>query len=455
MSGDLFAQAAPAAAPEERPARAETAPLAERLRPKRLQDVLGQEQALAADGALGAMVKAGRLRSLVLWGPPGCGKTTLARLLVVETGGHLLFLSAVTAGVAELRRTFEAADKLARAGARPILFIDEIHRFNKAQQDGLLARVEDGTITLLAATTENPSFALTSALLSRLEVVVLEPLSAGALEALVVRAEALLGRELPVDAAARATLVALADGDGRYLATLVEALLEREPEGVLDEAGLLARLARRRPRYDRDQDQHFNLISALHKAVRGSDPDAALYWLCRMLEAGEDPRYLGRRLVRMASEDIGLADPTALAATLAACEAYERLGSPEGELALAQACVHLAAAPKSNAVHIAYKEARAAARDAGSLAPRPWSVNAPTRLMRDLGYAEGYHYDHDAPEGFAAQNHFPQGLERRRFYRPVARGAERAIAARLDAWAERRETSRAPREAEDPEARNE
>jgi putative ATPase len=431
VSGDLFGDDAPAARCTDATA---PAPLAERLRPQVLADVVGQDQALAPDGALGAMVRAGRLRSLVLWGPPGCGKTTLARLLVQETGGHLLFLSAVTAGVADLRRTFEAADKLRRAGEQPVLFIDEIHRFNKAQQDGLLARVEDGTITLIGATTENPSFALTSALLSRLEVVVLEALDRDALTTLIARAEALLGRTLPLTDDARTALTALADGDGRYLATLIEALLEREPAAALDERALLERLQRRRPRYDRDQDQHFNLVSALHKAVRGSDPDAALYWLCRMLEAGEDPRYLARRLVRMASEDIGLAEPDALPATLAAAQAYERLGSPEGELALAQATVHLATAPKSNAVYAAYKEARAAAREAGSLPPKAVSVNAPTALMRELGYGEGYAYDHDAPGGFAGQDHFPEGLERRRFYRPVARGAEAPIAERLREW---------------------
>ncbi len=439
MSGDLFG------APEaDRKAPVTGSPLAERLRPRRLDEVVGQDAPLAAEGALGAMVRAGRLRSLVLWGPPGCGKTTLARLLVDATGGRLLFLSAVTAGVADLRKTFETADRLRRARERPVLFIDEIHRFNKAQQDGLLARVEDGTITLVGATTENPSFALTSALLSRLEVVVLAPLSLAALEVLAARAEALLKVTLPLDPGARATLLALADGDGRYLATLIEALLERKPEGTLDEAALLERLAKRRPRYDRDQDQHFNLISALHKAVRGSDPDAALYWLCRMLDAGEDPRYLGRRLVRMASEDIGLADPTALPTTLAACEAFERLGSPEGELALAQATVHLATAEKSNAVYVAYKEAFATAREAGSLAPRPWSLNAPTRLMRDLGYAHGYRYDHDEADGFAAQDHFPEGLERRRFYRPAGRGREAVIAERLEHWAQRRETGGKP-----------
>jgi putative ATPase len=431
VSRDLFGDTPPPTGPAT---EAAAVPLAERLRPRRLDEVVGQDKALAADGALGAMVRAGRLRSLVLWGPPGCGKTTLARLLVAETGGRLLFLSAVTAGVADLRKTFEAADRLRRAGEQPVLFIDEIHRFNKAQQDGLLARVEDGTITLIGATTENPSFALTSALLSRLEVVVLEALDRAALATLVERAEALLGRGLPLTVEARAALTALADGDGRYLATLIEALLEREPDTPLDEPGLLERLQRRRPRYDRDQDQHFNLISALHKAVRGSDPDAALYWLCRMLEAGEDARYLARRLVRMASEDIGLADPDALPATLAAAQAYERLGSPEGELALAQATVHLATAPKSNAVYVAYKEARAAAREAGSLPPKPISVNAPTQLMRALGHAEGYRYDHDAPAGFAGQDHFPVGLERRRFYRPVERGAEAPIARRLAEW---------------------
>ncbi len=435
MSGDLFGDDAPATS-MPRPIAA--APLAERLRPQRITDVVGQDAVLAPDGALGAMLRVGKLRSLVLWGPPGCGKTTLARLLVAETGGHLLALSAVVAGVADLRRTFDTADRLTVAGARPVLFIDEIHRFTRTQQDGLLDRVEQGAITLIGATTENPSFALTSALVSRLEVVVLARLDEPALAALVARAEAMLGRALPIDAGARETLLALADGDGRYLATLIEALLEREPAAPMGSAALLRTLDRRRPRYDRDQDQHFNLISALHKAVRASDPDAALYWLCRMLDAGEDPRYLARRLIRMASEDVGLADPTALPAALAAAEAYERLGSPEGELALAQATVQLATAPKSNAVYVAYREAYATARESGSLPPRAWSVNAPTQLMRDLGHADGYRYDHDADGGFAGQDHFPADLPRQRYYRPTERGHERLLGARLEGWARRR-----------------
>jgi putative ATPase len=409
-----------------------TAPLAERLRPTRLEDVLGQRAALSAEGPLGAMVRAGRLRSFVLWGPPGCGKTTIARLAAEAVGARLLLLSAVTAGVADLRRTFEEADRWRRAGAQPVLFIDELHRFNRAQQDGLLARVEDGSITLIGATTENPSFALTSALLSRLEVVVLQPLDEAALEALLARAEAMLGWPLPVDADARALLVRLADGDGRYLATLVEALVERAPERPLDEAGLKVLLQRRRPRYDRGQDQHFDLISALHKAVRASDPDAALYWLARMLDAGEDARYVARRLVRMASEDVGLADPTALPATLAAAQAFERLGAPEGELALAQATLHLATAPKSNRAYAAWKAALATARAHGSLAPKAFSVNAPTTLMKDLGRAADYAYDHDAAEGCAGQDHFPDGLARERFYRPTDRGTEAAIGQRLE-----------------------
>ncbi len=426
MSGDLFGEtdAAPATPPH-------AVPLAERLRPRRLEDVVGQDRLFGPSGPLGAMVEAGRLRSLVLWGPPGCGKTTIARLLVEAVGARLLFLSAVTAGVADLRRTFDDADRWRRAGEQPVLFIDEVHRFNRAQQDGLLARVEDGTITLIGATTENPSFALTSALLSRLEVVVLEPLDRPALARLVERAETLLGEPLPLEAEARAALVDLADGDGRYLATLIEALLERRPDAALDLPGLKGLLAQRRPRYDRGQDQHFNLISALHKAVRASDPDAALYWLARMLDAGEDARYVARRLVRMASEDIGLADPGALPLALAAAEAFERLGSPEGELAVAQATVHLATAPKSNAIYVAWKEAQDAAGTHGSLPPKPFSMNAPTAMMRDLGYAEGYAYDHDAPEGCAGQDHFPEGLERRAFYRPTDRGAEVAIGERL------------------------
>ncbi len=439
MSGDLFADTV--ATP---PLPAALAPLAERLRPRALSDVVGQDALFGASGALGAMVDAGRLRSLVLWGPPGCGKTTIARLLVEAVGGRLSFLSAVTAGVADLRRTFDEADRWRRAGAQPVLFIDEIHRFNRAQQDGLLARVEDGTITLIGATTENPSFALTSALLSRLEVVVLAPLDLAALETLAARAEALLGTALPLEGEARALLLQLADGDGRYLATLIEALLERRPTAALDAAGLRALLQRRRPRYDRGQDQHFNLISALHKAVRASDPDAALYWLARMLDAGEDARYVARRLVRMASEDVGLADPQALPVALAAAEAFERLGAPEGELALAQATVHLAAAPKSNAAYVAWKAAQEAARSHGSLPPKPFSSNAPTALMRDLGFAAGYVYDHDAPEGCAGQDHFPEGLAREAFYRPTDRGAEAAIGERLRRFAALRAGSDRP-----------
>ncbi|MFW5679705.1 MAG: replication-associated recombination protein A [Pseudomonadota bacterium] len=426
MTTDLFG-----AAPATTPPVPASAPLAERLRPRRLEDVVGQDHLFGEAGPLGAMIRAGRLRSLVLWGPPGCGKTTIARLLVEGVGGRLLFLSAVTAGVADLRRTFEEADRWRRAGSSPVLFIDEIHRFNRAQQDGLLARVEDGTLTLIGATTENPSFALTSALLSRLEVVVLQPLDERALDRLVTRAEGLLETPLPLEPAARRLLIDLADGDGRYLATLIEALRERRHEGRLDETELKALLQRRRPRYDRGQDQHFNLISALHKAVRASDPDASLYWLARMLDAGEDARYVARRLVRMASEDVGLADPDALPIALAAAEAFERLGSPEGELALAQATVHLATAPKSNAVYVAWKAAQETARDQGSLAPKPFSTNAPTRLMRDLGYGRDYAYDHDAPEGCAGQDHFPEGLARRAFYRPTDRGAEAAIGERL------------------------
>ncbi len=423
-TGELFAP--PAEAPIAR-----DAPLAERLRPTRLEDLLGQEKALDPEGPLGRMLARKRLASTILWGPPGSGKTTLARLLAKAVGEPMLSLSAVMSGVADLRKAFEEARRLRAAGRHPILFIDEIHRFNRAQQDGLLHEVEDGTVTLIGATTENPSFALTPALLSRCHVVVLERLSAEALARLLERAEAHLGHRLPLDHAARARLVELADGDARYLLNMVEAIADLPPEPTLGVDALAEILQRRLPIYDRQEEAHYNLISALHKSVRGSDPDAALYWLCRMLAGGEDPRYLARRIVRMASEDVGLADPSALGLALAAAEAYERLGSPEGELALAQAVVYLALAPKSNAVYEAFGRAMRSAREHGSLPPPLHILNAPTRLMRELGYGRGYVYDHDAPDRFSGQNYFPDGMARERYYEPTGEGREARLAERL------------------------
>ncbi len=417
-------------------------PLADRLRPDRLADLVGQEEALRPDSPLGRMLAAKRLGSLILWGPPGCGKTTLARLLAKEVGEPLIALSAVMSGVAEVRKAFEQARKLRVGGRRAILFIDEIHRFNRAQQDGLLHEVEDGTVTLIGATTENPSFALVAALLSRCHVVVLERLDEAALTKLLARAEAHFGHLLPLTDAARQRLVELADGDGRYLLNMVETLADLPNAPTLDVEGLAVLLQRRLPVYDKAQEGHYNLISALHKSVRGSDPDAALYWLCRMLEAGEDPRYIARRLIRMASEDIGLADPQALPLAIAAAESYERLGSPEGELALAQCTLHLAAAPKSNATYVAFGAAARAAREHGSLMPPAHILNAPTKLMKALGYGKDYAYDHDAPERFSGQSYFPDGMARLRFYAPTGEGAEARIRERLEKLAAlRRERS--------------
>ncbi|WP_051329123.1 replication-associated recombination protein A [Geminicoccus roseus] len=428
---DLFGETPPATGKRRRREEADR-PLADRLRPARVEEMVGQEHLFAAEAPLARMLAKGRLQSMILWGPPGCGKTTLARILADATGEPLLELSAVMSGVADLRKSFEDARKLRGSGRHPLLFIDEIHRYNRAQQDGLLHEVEDGTVTLVGATTENPSFALVPALLSRCQVLVLHRLDAPALNGLISRAEAALGRRLPLSAPARARLAEMADGDGRYLLNLVEALADLPPEPDLDPEALGRTLQRRMPLYDRAQESHYNLISALHKSVRGSDPDAALYWFCRMLEGGEDPRFLARRIVRMAVEDIGLADPRAVEQALAAATTFERLGSPEGELALAQAVVYLAAAPKSNAVYLAYKAARAAAKETGSLMPPATILNAPTRLMKELGYGRDYDYDHDAPDRFSGQNYFPDGMSRPSFYRPTAEGIEARIAERLD-----------------------
>jgi len=384
------------------------------------------------------MLAAGRLSSMILWGPPGCGKTTLARLLADHTNLHFEPLSAVFSGVADLRKVFDAAKGRRAAGQGTLLFVDEIHRFNRAQQDGFLPYVENGTVILVGATTENPSFELNGALLSRCQVFVLNRLDDAAMEQLISRAEAAEGRPLPLAAEARRALRAMADGDGRYLLNMVEELYALPPGQALDNAGLAAAVQRRVPLYDKAQEGHYNLISALHKSVRGSDVDAALYWLARMLTGGEHPIYIARRVVRMASEDIGLADPQALVQALAAWEAYERLGSPEGELALAQAVIYLATAPKSNAAYTAISAAMRAAKESGSLMPPMHAVNAPTRLMRDLGYSEGYVYDPNTEEGFSGLNYFPDQLPRQQFYVPFETGFEREIKKRLDYWAKLR-----------------
>lgn len=413
----------------------ENRPLADRMRPTGLGDVLGQEHILNPTGPLGRMIAVGKLSSIIFWGPPGCGKTTIARLLAGAVGLTFEPLSAVFSGVGELRTVFERARTRRRDGVATMLFVDEIHRFNRAQQDAFLPVVEDGTITLVGATTENPSFALNGALLSRCQVLVLNRLDMTALETLLVRAETLIGRALPLDDGARDSLKAMADGDGRYLLNLAEALFTRgDDDGPLDTEALIAAVQQRAPLYDKAQEGHYNLISALHKSLRGSDADAALYWLARMLTAGEDPLYIARRLVRFASEDIGLADPQALVQALAAKEAYAFIGSPEGELALAQSVLYLATAPKSNAAYKAFSGARRMARETGSLMPPKHILNAPTHLMKDLGYGAGYAYDHDAEDAFSGQAYFPEGVQRVPFYRPAARGFEREIARRLAYW---------------------
>jgi len=409
-------------------------PLAENMRPARLEEVVGQDHLLGKHGALGRMIAAGRLASHILWGPPGCGKTTIARLLAVNTDLEFEPLSAVFSGVGDLRKIFERARERRQSGRSTMLFVDEIHRFNRAQQDAFLPVVEDGTVTLVGATTENPSFELNGALLSRCQVLVLRRLDDEALAELMRRAEAAKERPLPLNDQARLALRAMADGDGRFLLNMVEALFASGVRDTMDNKALAAVVQRRAPLYDKGQESHYNLISALHKSLRGSDADAALYWLARMLAGGEDPNYIARRLVRIASEDIGLAEPGALLQTMAAWQAYERLGSPEGELALAQAVLYLATAPKSNAAYKALSAAMRTARESGSTMPPNHILNAPTSLMKDLGYSAGYVYDHEAEDAFSGQNYFPDDMLRQEFYRPEARGFEREIVKRLDYW---------------------
>ncbi|SLN68722.1 Replication-associated recombination protein A [Roseovarius albus] len=407
-------------------------PLADRLRPRRLAEVIGQKQILGPDAPLGVMLGSGSLTSLILWGPPGVGKTTIARLLADETDLRFVQISAIFTGVPELRKVFEEARLRRSNGQGTLLFVDEIHRFNKAQQDGFLPHMEDGTILLVGATTENPSFELNAALLSRAQVLVLERLELAELERMTQRAESELGHALPLDGHAREALLEMADGDGRALLNLIEQVSAWKVEGNLNTDALTKRLMKRAAKYDKSGDEHYNLISALHKSVRGSDPDAALYWFARMLAGGEDPRFLARRITRMAVEDIGLADPQAQTHCLHAWEVYERLGSPEGELALAQAVTYLALAPKSNATYIAYKAAMKGARSTGSEPPPKHILNAPTKMMQEQGYGDGYAYDHDAEDGFSGQNYFPETMKRPAYYHPVERGFERELKKRLD-----------------------
>ena len=425
-TGSLFETAAPR-------------PLADRLRPSSLAEVLGQDHLLGAESPLGRMAREGRMSSMILWGPPGTGKTTIARLLAGSTELHFEPLSAVFSGVADLRKIFDAARGRRVGGQGTLLFVDEIHRFNRAQQDGFLPYVEDGTVILVGATTENPSFELNGALLSRCQVLVLNRLDHTALEALLVKAEQEIDRPLPLLPEARTAICAMADGDGRYLLNLVEEIVALNATEILDVAALAEATQKRAPLYDKSQEAHYNLISALHKSLRGSDADASLYWLARMLAGGEDPRYIARRLTRFAVEDIGLADPDALPQSIAAWEAYERIGSPEGELAIAQCVVYLATAPKSNAIYRAMSDANRAAKETGSLSPPKHILNAATGLMKDLGYGDGYQYDHNTDDGFSGQDYFPADIDRIEFYVPTDRGFEREVKKRLDYWDKLRE----------------
>jgi len=433
---DLFADQEIPAKPAE--ALSANAPLADRIRPRNLEEIVGQEHLTGPDGAIGRMVAAGKLASMILWGPPGTGKTSIARLLADAVGMRFVNISAVFSGVADLKKVFAEARTAARAGQQTLLFVDEIHRFNRAQQDGFLPYVEDGTVTLVGATTENPSFELNAALLSRCQVLILRRLDHDALEELVRRAEKLEDRDLPLTREAREALIASADGDGRFVLNQVETLFSVEIERPLGPAELSDLLHRRVPVYDKDREGHYNLISALHKSLRGSDPQAALYYLARMLVAGEEPLYVIRRLTRFASEDIGLADPNALLQCLAAKEMYDFLGSPEGEIGIVQACLYLATAPKSNATYMAQKKAWTSAKETGSLMPPMHILNAPTRLMKTVGYGKGYAYDHDADEAFSGQDYWPEGMEGQAFYEPSDRGFEARIRERLDYWEQRR-----------------
>ncbi len=413
-------------------------PLADRLRPKRLENVAGQDHLIGPEGPIGRMLGSGRLASMILWGPPGVGKTTIARLIADHADMEFVQLSAVFSGVKDLREAFAAAKSRRSTGRGTLLFVDEIHRFNRAQQDGFLPYVEEGIVTLIGATTENPSFELNGALLSRSQVFVLKRLSDKAMVQMLGSAEKEMGTSLPVTDDGKTALIGFADGDGRYLLNLAEEIFAIAPKEPLDAKDVAAVLQKRAPAYDKGQDAHYNLISALHKSIRGSDPDAALYWFCRMLDGGEDPLYISRRLIRLASEDIGLADPLALMIANEAMNTYRFLGSPEGELAIAHAVVHMATAPKSNAVYTAYKSAMRAAKDTGSLTPPAHILNAPTKLMKDIGYGSGYAYDHDTKDGFSGQNYFPDNMDRVQFYAPKGDGREGVIKKRLERWAKLR-----------------